>query len=331
MSDATGMVTILRAHGRRLAKYVRSDGTVESHDSAKTFDMSEHIVASLDDLHSVLADLASRADRCVVRGAIADPTRTRGVRRLLHADPETGEQPTLRDVPRRWVALDLDSVPLPGYVNRESLFECGMHVSGLIPQEFRGCGFVVQATAQHCIAEGARLRLWFWLNRAVIGAELKHWFRGCPVDFSAFTTAQTCYTSSPIFETGADILRKRLELMPGPSSVHVPAPEALRPPPAPPPKPLPEIGDSRAENYARAAMTNAASRILAAPIGNRHRTILAEARSLHRLAAGGAVSEAHVRSVIENAAVASGKTDLREIAALLGWAAQHTSGAAAHG
>jgi len=249
MSDATGMVTILRAHGRRLAKYVRSDGTVESHDSARTFDMSERAVASLDDLHALLADLAARPDCCIVRGSIADPARTRGVRRLLHDDG--ADRATLKDVHRRWCAIDLDSVPVPAFINREILFECGMYASGLMPQEFRGCGFVVQATARHGIAEGARLRLWFWLDRPVTGVELKHWFRGCPVDYSAFAAAQVCYTASPDFEPPRiDHLAARLCIVPGPATVRVPPAEALRPPPPSPPKPLPAIGDSRAARYA---------------------------------------------------------------------------------
>jgi hypothetical protein len=287
--------------------------------------MHERSVSSLADLHTLLADLAGRPDRCIVRGAIADPGRTRGARRLLHDDG--GERATLVDVPRRWVALDIDSVPVPDYINRRSLFECGMEISGLLPAEFRGCAFIVQATAQHCIAEGARVRLWFWLDRPVSGGELRRWFRGCPVDFSAFTAAQICYTASPIFESGADILPKRLEIVPGPVAVSVPAPEALQPPPPPPPKPLPMPVNDRKRRYAAAALRRAAERIATTAEGNRHATIRRESSSLYRLERHGLISVAELRAVVSGAAAIAGKTDVREIESLLAWAAAHVSAA----
>lgn len=326
MSEAADCVTILAARGRRLAKRIAADGTIESYDSARTFDMFERAVSSLADMNAILADLAAKPDRCIVRGAIADPSRTCGVRRLLHDDPETGDRATLVDMPRRWVAVDLDSVPVPSYINRECLFECGMEVSGLLPREFRGCAFVVQATAQHCIAEGARVRLWFWLDRPVSGVELRHWFRGCPVDFSAFAGAQICYTAAPVFESGTDILPNRLELMPGPDIVRVPPSEALRPPPPPPPpRAMPEIGDSRAQRYAAGAMRGAMLRVRAAAVGGRHSAILGEARSLGRLVAAGALPESAMRAVLFDAARATGKTDEAEISAAIAWGLAHPS------
>ena len=319
-------ITILRARGRRLCKTITADGGVRGYDSARTFDMFKLEVSSLDDLHAILADLAGQRDRCVVRGAIADPSRTRGVRRLLHADPETGEQPTLRDVPRRWVAVDLDSVPLPTYINRESLFECGMEISSRLPREFRGCGFIVQATTQHCIAEGARLRLWFWLDRAVTGSELRQWFSGCAVDFSAFTPAQVCYTAAPVFENGSDFLQRRLELMPGPGAVRVPAPEALRPPPPPPPRPMPTTETPAArDRYAWCALRNAATRLAQAAEGSRHAQLLAEARGLARFVPSGALQESEIIATLTGAAQAAGKTDPREISAALAWGFAHAS------
>jgi len=48
MSDA---ITILRAHGRRLAKVIHDDGTIDNFDKAKTFDLTE---VSIDDLDAAL-------------------------------------------------------------------------------------------------------------------------------------------------------------------------------------------------------------------------------------------------------------------------------------
>lgn len=105
--------TVLRARGRRLSKQVQGDGATVGYDSARTFDLHPVALRDLHELHELLRSLGGRADCALVRGAVADPARTCGVRRLLHDDAETGEAATLREVPRRWVALDVDGVPLP--------------------------------------------------------------------------------------------------------------------------------------------------------------------------------------------------------------------------
>ena len=328
MSDS---VTILQARGRRLCKTIAADGSVRGYDSAKTFDLFERSVFSLADLHELLADLAGRPDRCVVRGAIADPSRTRGVRRLLHADPETGEQPTLRDVPRRWCALDIDGMPLPKGCDAGDTFSCGIAAILTLPAEFRGAACCAQATASHGLKPGMRLRLWCWLSRPTSGAELAFWLRAVPhLDRASFSAAQITYTASPIFEAGTDILKTRLVLVPGPGAARVPPAEALQPPPPPPPRPRPRLETHASSNYARVALVNAATRIMAAGEGNRHRTILREARSLRRLVDAGAVAEAHARHVIEIAAQHAGKSDDREIAGLWAWASAHPSEGRAH-
>ena len=324
-------ITILRARGRRLCKTITADGGVRGYDSARTFDMFKLEVSSLDDLHAILADLAGQRDRCVVRGAIADPARTRGVRRLLHADPQTGEQPTLRDVPRRWLALDVDGMPLSKGCDARDLFSCGIGAILSLPAEFHGAACLAQATASHGLKPGMRLRLWCWLSRPTSGVELAQWLRGTPhLDRASFSAAQVVYTASPIFEAGTDILKTRLVLVPGPGAARVPPAEALQPPPPPPPRPRPRLETHASSNYARVALVNAATRIMAAGEGNRHRTILREARSLRRLVDAGAVAEAHARHVIEIAAQHAGKSDDREIAGLWAWASAHPSEGRAH-
>ena len=326
MSDA---ITILQARGRRLAKGIVADGTIIGYDSARTFDMHEREVSNLDYMHKLLADLATRRDCCVVRGAIADPSRTRGARRLLHDDGE--DRATLRDVPRRWCALDIDGAPLPKGVDTSDIFSCGIAALLTLPASFHGAACLAQATGSHGLKRGMHLRLWCWLSRPTTGAELAQWLRGVPhLDRTSFRPAQITYTASPIFEAGTDILKTRLVLVPGPGAVRVPPPEALRPPPPPPPRPMPRLETHASSNYARVALVNAATRVMTAGEGSRHRTILAEARSLRRLVDAGAVSEAHAREVIETAARHAGKSDGREIAGLWGWASTHPSEARAH-
>uniref|UniRef100_UPI0034A593D5 hypothetical protein n=1 Tax=Rhodovarius sp. TaxID=2972673 RepID=UPI0034A593D5 len=157
-------ITLLRAKGPRLAKTLHPGGIFTPYGDARTFDMTEAPVASLEGLHGILAKLLPRPDLCVVRGAIADPARAHGVRRLLHPDPETGDLATLREVPRRWLALDLDGVPAPAGLHTADLAACLGVVRPLLPAGFQGAGLVVQTTAGHAIKPGLRLRVWAWLS-----------------------------------------------------------------------------------------------------------------------------------------------------------------------
>jgi hypothetical protein len=175
-------ITVVRARGRRLAKLVCPNGAVEGYDNARTFDLFTHAVPDLDALALLLTELLGRRDRAVVRGAIIDPARTRQVRRLAHPDPETGEAPTLREQPRRWLALDLDGLPLPAGIDARDLPACAEEARVALPPAFRDVCAVVTASASHGIKPGLRLRYWCWCDRLVSGTELRHWFRAEPVD-----------------------------------------------------------------------------------------------------------------------------------------------------
>jgi hypothetical protein len=226
MSDS---LTILRAHRRRLAKAIHPDGTVTDYDQAKTFDQIQHPIADLEALERLLREIEHREDCCVVRGKPAHPERCKGVRRLLHADGTYA--PTLIEVPRRWIAIDVDRLPRPEWIEPSDLLGCACVAIRKLPIEFHKAAFIVQATASHGIKPGVRLRLWAWLSRPVIGTELKYWMRSAPADRSVFGPAQIIYTAAPVFLPGAiDPLPSRLDVIPGDETVTVPSPKLLKPP-----------------------------------------------------------------------------------------------------
>jgi len=227
----TETITVVRSHGRRLAKAIRVDGSIEDYGGVPTVDLAEVEIDGLDGLEALLCRIERRRDYCVVRGAIADRMRTRGVRRLLHRDPATGDEPTLREEPRRWAALDFDGVPRPDWIECADLLGCACVAIATLPDEFRRVRFIVQATAGHGLKPGLRLRLWCWLSRPTTGAELKYWLRSAPVDPSGFGAAQMIYTAAPVFLPGSfDPLPTRLDVVPGDAEVTVPAPRRLRSP-----------------------------------------------------------------------------------------------------
>jgi len=227
-------LTILRSVSRDLTKRICADSSIEPYDQARTFNLIERQVDGLDDIHQLLRRLERRSDCCIVRGAIADPARTRGVRRLLH--PDGGDQPTLREVPRRWLALDFDLPSRPNWITPTDLLSCGHLAIETLPHEFRRARFIVQATAGHGLKPGIRVRLWCWLTRPTTGSELKYWLRRTPADPSVFGAAHIIYTAAPRVQPGAfDPLTVRLEVVPSDTdTVTVPAPARLKPPKLPP-------------------------------------------------------------------------------------------------
>lgn len=321
-------LTVLRARGRRLAKLVHPGGVVDGYDATRTFDLAAVDVPDLDALRALLGKLLPNRDCAVVRGAILDPRRTRGVRRLVHRDPETGDPPTLRECARRWLALDLDGLPLPPDLDARDLAGCGAHARTTLPLAFQSARMIVQASGSHGVKPGARLRLWAWLERSLTGPEVARWLRDAPVDPAVFRPAQLIYTAAPAFAPGIiDPLPRRLALLPGECrEVPVPSPEKLAPPPPRPVHPLPRPTAPGASAYALAALTAGVARVASAAVNSRHYTMVAEARSLARFVDAGLLTASDVRRALGGAAERCGKTK-EEAHSVVDWAMLHPSGA----
>jgi hypothetical protein len=320
-------LTVIRAHGRRLAKLIRQDGTIEGYDEAKHFDLFNLPVSDLAGVHRLLHHLLHRSDCAVVRGAIADMARVRRVRRLAHSDPKTGDEPTLLDVARLWLALDMEGVDRPTDVPAADLERCACEAIGRLPEAFHGAECIAQATASHGIKAGCRVRLWYWLTRPATGRELTTWLRHSPADPSVFRAAQPIYTAAPVFASGAnDHLPQRMIVLPGGKLVAVPPPETIEPTKRVPVRPLPAAGATGAARYAFAALTDAAVRIRQAGVGKRHPTILREARGLARFVAAGLLTESSIAEVLRSSGQDTGKPE-EEIDAIIAWAMEHPSAA----
>ena len=312
MSDS---ITILRTRGRRMAKLILADGTIQSYDDARTFDMARRSVADLASIGSLLHILLGCPDCAVVRGEPIGAMH--GVRRLLFADPETGDAATLNDVPRQWLALDVEGIAIPVDLTAADLAGCARLALATLPPAFSDAACIVQASGSHGFLPDLRLRLWFWCSRPMGGAELKRWLRGTPADLSVFSAAQVIYTSAPALADGAaDPLPARLVRLPGVGELQCPAPEALAPPVRPVGQPV-RLSADGAGRYARKAVRSAVTRILTAP--KRHPVILSEARGLARLVHGGLLPESDMRQAI-HAAAAERDKPADEIDAVIAWA-----------
>jgi len=304
--QAVESATVIQAHGRRLSKLIRADGTSEAYDRARLVDLHQVALASLDALADLLRDLAERRDCAVVRGAILDPDRTRGVRRLLHADTETGDAATLRETPRHWIALDVDSLPLPPGTDPRDLAGCAGAVLAHLPEAFRQARALVQATASHAIKPGARVRLWYWCSRPLSGAECKRWMAEAQVDRSVFGAAQLIYTARPIFDGMADPIPCRMVILPGANAVQAPSPAALAPP-LQPALPAPSNAFKGDEVTRFAALLRVVQR---APEGERHRHLFWAACRAGELVARGTLAPDAAAGALVAAAMAGGGRSL---------------------
>ncbi len=317
-------MTIIRARGRRLAKVIHKDGTIDAYDKARTFDLAAVPVPDLAGIERVLRQLVLRSDCAVVRGTILDMTRVRGVRRLLHPDPTTGDVPTLCDVPKRWAAFDVDDLPRPPDVEVTDLFGCARVAIRALPKAFCDSRCVAQATASHGIAPGINIRLWCRFDRPISSAELRRWLRAAPVDHAVFRPAQVIYTAPPLFDAGvSDPLAERLIMMAGRlDEVQVPSESALAPPARKTAIRGPAIGAAGESRYGSAALISATARVARAGQGARHPTLLAEAMGLARLVARGLLSENTVIRALGGAAEMVGLPEV-EAANAITWALAH--------
>jgi hypothetical protein len=310
---------VLRSGRERLAKLVLPDGTMRGYSAGLFYDLRPQPVRGLDDLETLLCRLITRPDCAVIRGKPIDPARCDNVRRLQYADRDTGYPPTVRDVPRQWVALDMDAVTRPDSVPVADLEACGRLALALLPPSFAAAACIVQATGGHGFKPGARLRLWYWLERPITGAEAKRWLRRVPLDTSVFGAVQPIYTARPVLSAGiADPCPLRLARLPGLAALPVPE---LSPPATVPTAPASALQtDGAADMLARVLF-----RLRTASEGQRHYRLRAAAFTLGGLLEAGGISKRQAEEALLDAVRAAGGAaiDDKNASKTIAWGLEH--------
>jgi hypothetical protein len=123
--------------------------------------------------------------------------------------------PTFEDCPRSWVIFDVDRVPVPEHLTDDWVDEPDAaveHVLGLLPEPFRAatCWWSISSSAAVPGAHGRevaaefKLKLAFWLSRALFGTEIRRWMAAeqAPVDPAVFGAVQLIYLARPTFGPG---------------------------------------------------------------------------------------------------------------------------------
>lgn len=219
--NSTCAITIFRSDHFPLTKTIHADGTTARPMIGLLFDFAETAVAGLDDIRGRLDMLQLHVNAAVLRGSPIGGPKLFDARRLKY--PKDGTPATLRDVPRRWLAIDVDGLPLPEGVKPKDLVACGRAAIETLPPAFRTARAIIQATGGHGFKPGMRLRLWFWLNRPLSGHEVRVWMLGSPVDSSVFDPIEPIFTAPPIFDDGRrDPIPCRIAELPGAETVMAP-------------------------------------------------------------------------------------------------------------
>jgi hypothetical protein len=123
--------------------------------------------------------------------------------------------PMFEDCPRAWVIFDVDRIPVPEHLADDWVDDPDRsveHVLSLLPEPFKSatCWWSLSSSAAVPGKTGRevlgtfKLKLAFWLDRALTGAEVKRWMAAekAPVDPAVFNAIQLIYVARPSFGPG---------------------------------------------------------------------------------------------------------------------------------
>lgn len=310
LDDVPDDMTVVHSFGPRLAKQIvrQADGSVsiEGFENARNFSVESLALDGLEALAGWLERYENDRRSAVIRAALRPGVNADRVRRTLHEqiNPDGAlESPCFRAKARRWVALDLDGIPVPEAVDpKRGLIG---HLVGLLPTSFAGADLILQFTGSAGFKPGIRARLWFWLDRAVSGSELKRWFARRPVDPACFGDVQLIYIARPVLIGTREPHPKRIHFLKGAKRM-VGVPD-LKPPSRTMPPNI--LKPRRGSRYATAALVRACIGIGQASEGRRHATLNREAFCLAQFIAAGDLNVSDVISALVNAARHAGLTD----------------------
>lgn len=186
-----------------------SPAGVESAPHVLLHRVTEHPVASFDELARALGALVGEPTWYLVRGRVRDGVDREACRRTHVNDP------TLAAVAHRWLVLDLDhvddTVDPATFAANPARFAAIARAA--LPSAFHGARMWWMATSSAGFKPGIRLRMAAWLDRSMSDDECKAWISGWAlqiasdgraVDTRLFIPSQPHYTAAPVFDGVAD-------------------------------------------------------------------------------------------------------------------------------
>lgn len=201
-------ITVLNHRAGLATKTLRlsSDGTVEIVPFDKKlllFDTFELPFRGLTEFFRALTTVASLRTAMIIRGKRAHGVPDQNIRRTTHA--RDGAKASFVEVPRRWLALDLDTLDdgspwhdIPGKFTR---------AIASLPAECQGVSCMYQVSSSAGFRQGKLGHLWYLLDAPHGQKSLTAWGNSFNervgkhvIDTSLFRTIQPHYTADPVFE-----------------------------------------------------------------------------------------------------------------------------------
>lgn len=190
-----------------------------SYEAGSLFTAEEHVLGNLRELGTLLEQGMRDPAAFVVRGALTpeaaeavakDPNHR--IRRRKHL--KDGIQPTLVEVARSWLMIDIDGWPLRPIddlaTDPELPIDAAVHE--LLPQGFHDAECWWQLSASAGFVPGMlKVHLFFWLTEPHTNEHIKRVLEqhAPDVDRAPFSAAQPHFIAAPIIEGGHDPIPRR--------------------------------------------------------------------------------------------------------------------------
>jgi predicted P-loop ATPase len=235
-----GAVNVLTAvDGSLLTKRMsRTDGELRcgNYDKAYLFISDEVPVQTIHDLARLLPYLSTAKQSCIIRGAKM-PGSPDPCRRLFRRNGDEG--PFFEDVPRSWMCIDIDDLPLPDGLDpmTEPVRVLKEIIEQYLPSELHDVTFIYQWSSSAGVRgwDKIKVHLWFYLESPCDCAQLKRWSSANGldqvIDTSLFQPVQIHFTANPVFEGMDDPVLTRCSLVPmgkDTAALVIPVPETRR-------------------------------------------------------------------------------------------------------
>jgi len=199
-------ITILRSAGPVLTKTFDGEREIP-YDLAKHFTVETRAVANLRALSSLLTRLTGHPQRCIIRGRWVGDEAAQAIVPAATSGRYPRTNALFTEVPHHWVMLDIDRYePLISDPVADPEAAIDEFIHDVLPEPFRCASYHWQLSASAGRTPGVlKCHLWFWLEQAYTGPQLKAWVRagGLPIDVAPLRRVQVHYTANPVFLGGA--------------------------------------------------------------------------------------------------------------------------------
>jgi hypothetical protein len=173
-------------------------------------------VANLGELAAGLDKLDPR--QCVIYGSLCPELgdHAQNIPRLLYPRDED-EPATIVEAAHHWLLIDYDGGECPAGLDPVAEPErAAEYIISLLPKEFQGTAFWWQLTSSAGFKRGIRMRLAFWMDRELTGAEAGRWLSSVEgVDQAIYRANQPIYAARPVFESVEDPVQRRSGMQSG--------------------------------------------------------------------------------------------------------------------